>query len=550
MDFDLLLTHADSRRPVLEEALPTHTASLQPRPEEPPLKGDMLDPSTDPNLLPAQRWGVVAPEGPLGDRLLALIEPLRRLREEEQGAPARVYRVRPDLDDAQAAQWKNAVLCDEARLEAEQPRYLLVLGDFHQVSFELQRALGSDRFTGRLAFPSEEGYTAYVDKVLRWSRSPSPHPRARALLFTAHDGTAATAVGYQALMAPSLQSLRELHEMGELSAEFIAELGEPADWSAQRLLEQVASPHPSVLFTMSHGLGAPQGGWRSVDEQRARQGALSLGAQGTLEASDLASTPFLPGGLWFLFACFGAGTPTRSAYYPWLSRLHQAGEYPSRLERVLAALPREGERPFVAALPQAVLANPHGPLAVVGHVDLAWTYSFQDLGCMARNRPSRFQSLLRALVAGRRAGVGLGALLDFFHETNTQLTTLYAQEESARLAGQDSPVDSIDRAHLWMLRQDLAGYLLLGDPAVRLPLTQAEASWALPIRPSLFARPVGAARSAEAMAQAVLALLSGQVSEAVIASQVGVPEGELHHWRQAYTEAGLKALEALCAQSS
>ena len=29
------------------------------------------------------------------------------------------------------------------------------------------------------------------------------------------------------------------------------------------------------------------------------------------------------------------------------------------------------------------------------------------------------------------------------------------------------------RSHLWMLRQDLAGYILLGDPAVRLPLQPA-----------------------------------------------------------------------------
>ncbi len=558
MDFELLLTHADDQRPVLEEALPLNSASTQPRPAELPSGKDLIHPGADPNSLPDQRWGVVVPEGPLGDRLLALIEPLRRLREEEQGAPARVYRVKPGMDAMQSVRWKDTVLRDEAELETEQPGYLLLLGDFDHVSIELQQVLGSDGFAGRLAFSSDAGYEAYVDKVLRWSREPSRARSGRALLFTAHDGTAATTVGYRALMAPSLESLRKLRELGSLSVESLDELGEPASWSVQQLLAQVASPQPSVLFTMSHGLGAPRGGWRSVDEQRARQGAMSLGRGEALDASALASTPFLPGGLWFFFACFGAGTPTRSAYYPWLSRLREAGEYSGRLERLLAALPREGERPFVAALPQAVLANPQGPLAVVGHVDLAWTYSFQDLGRVARNRPSRFQGLLRTLLEGRRAGVGLGALMRFFNDANTELTTLYDYEESARLAGRDSPVDSTERAHLWMLRQDLSGYILLGDPAVRLPLTHAEAapSRALLERPSLSVRPelpvaqplapgAGALPSAEDMAEAVLNMFRGDESERAIASRVGVSLAELCRWRKVYMEAGLKALAGL-----
>ncbi|KFE61928.1 hypothetical protein [Hyalangium minutum] len=558
MDFELLLTHADDRRPVLEDALPLDAAAHLPRPEERASGKDLIDAGVDPNSLPDQRWGVIAPEGPLGDRLLALIEPLRRLREEEQGAPARIYRVKPGMDGMQAVRWKDTVLRNEAEFETEQPAYLLLLGDFDQVSVELQQVLGSDGFAGRLVFPSEAGYEAYVDKVLRWSRSPSPTQQGRAMLFTAHDGTAATTVGYRALMAPSLESLRKLQELGSLSAASLSELGEPADWSAQKLLAEVASPQPSVLFTMSHGLGAPRSGWRSVDEQRARQGAMSLGVEGALDASTLASTPFLPGGIWFFLACFGAGTPARSAYYPWLSRLREVGQYPGRLERLLAALPREGERPFVAALPQAVLANPQGPLAVVGHVDLAWTYSFQDLGRAARNRPSRFLGLLRTLVEGRRAGAGLSALMRFFNEANTELTTLYDYEESARLAGRDNPVDSAERAHLWMLRQDLSGYLLLGDPAARLPLTQAEASasLALQVRPSLSVAPevslaqhlassAGALPPTEAMAEAVLGMLSGEESEKAIASRMGVPLSELRRWRKVYTEAGLKALAAL-----
>ncbi|MFY1829954.1 hypothetical protein ACN47A_28825 [Myxococcus fulvus] len=476
----------------------------------------------------------------MGDRLLALVGPLCALRAEEQGAPVRVYRAPPGLDAVQAVWWRDTVLWDEAVDEAERPAYLLLLGDFDGASLELQQVLAAEGFPGRLTFSSDAGYEAYVDKVLRWSRAPAPIRKARALLFTAHDGTAATTVGYQALMAPCLGSLRRRQEDGGLCAEQPAEVGSSSSWSAQQLLAHAATADASVLFTMSHGLGAPRGGWGSLQEQRARQGAMSLGREGVLEASALATAPFVPGGLWFFLACFGAGTPSRSVYHPWLSRLREAGEYPGRLDRLMASLPREGAPPFVAALPQAVLANPQGPLAVIGHVDLAWTYSFQEMGRAARDRPSRFLGMLSGLVEGSRAGVGLSALLRSFVMANTELTTLYEQEELARQSGQASPVDAVALAHLWMLRHDLSGYVLLGDPAVRLPLTRSVAQ-AVPPSPLTSRAPV----PAEDMARAVLAMLGGGESESALALRVGVPLERLQQWRRAYTEAGLAALMAL-----
>ena len=60
-------------------------------------------------------------------------------------------------------------------------------------------------------------------------------------------------------------------------------------------------------------------------------------------------------------------------------------------------------------------------------------------------------------------------LLRFFDQTNVELTSLYDQEARQRSAGQPVQVDPARQGHLWMLRQDLAAYVLLGDPAVRLP---------------------------------------------------------------------------------
>jgi hypothetical protein len=551
MSLELLLMHADDRRPTLEEGLPLAAASDQPRPAASAMPEHLWDSGGDPNDLPAQRWGLVVPEGPAGDRLLALIEPLRRLRQEEQGAPVRVYRAPSNLDAPMAARWKDGVLHDESVPEADQPRYLLLLGDLDQLSLELQQVLGGDGFIGRLAFSRDEDYEAYADKVLRWARSSSS-TQARTLFYTAHDGTGATTVGYRALITPSLKTCRERLELGDFPAREILELGDQADWSVERLLEKAAAAEPSLLFSLSHGLGAPRQGWRSVDEQRALQGAMSLGSGPPLDASALANQPFLPGGLWFYLACFGAGTPSRSAFHTWLSRLREAGQFSGRLDRLLSSLPREGEKPFVAALPKAALANPQGPLAIVGHMDLAWTYSFQDPGKTAKNRPSRFLGLMRSMVAGRRAGVGLSALLRFFNEANVELTSLYDQEEEARNQGRAAPVDMAQRAHLWMLRQDLSGYVLLGDPAVNLPVSAEKARPAASeaLAASVLGMPVAAAPSlpgAEAMAEAVLAMLSGEESPKDIAARVGVPLKQLRAWEQVYKDAGQSALARLRA---
>jgi hypothetical protein len=166
--------------------------------------------------------------------------------------------------------------------------------------------------------------------------------------------------------------------------------------SPDELLARVGGGDPSVLFTLSHGEGAPRGGWTSHEEQRRRQGAMSFGREGKLTGDDLRARPFLPGGVWFMLACYGAGTPNFSAYRHWLAQLAGAGQFRGKPEAVLAGLPGPQDRPFIAALPQAVLANPAGPLAFMGHIDLAWTYGFQELDAAPPTaRPATWRSPAR-----------------------------------------------------------------------------------------------------------------------------------------------------------
>lgn len=578
MDVELLLARADDSLPTLETGLSHDAVTTALRAGT--VKAQWYrNESDEPNDLPAQRWGIVAPEGGEGDRLLALIEPLRKAREEGQGGhPARIYRVPSKMSASDAIKWKREVYWDETIAEADLPWYLLVLGDFDSVSFELQRALGNDTFVGRLAFRTDGDYSAYVDKVLRWEQRASLAPAARQLFYTVRDGSAATTIGYSALMSPSLDRCRESRAAGTFPAAEILEI-DGTQGSIDSLLSQAAAADPSVLFSMSHGLGAPRGGWSSVAEQLATQGAMSLGFGQRLTGDDLKNKPFLPGGMWFFFACFSAGTPSESAYHHWLAQLRDAGHFGGRLDSVLKSLPAAGDRPFVAALPQAALANPDGPLAVIGHVDLAWSYSFQDLGKTATNRPSRFAGIFRSLVNGSRAGVAHRELLRFLSQTNHELSTVLDEEAAAEARGAPLPDEAgrkVRKANLWMLRQDLSGYILLGDPAAQLPIRQRRGASEAGVQavvakpeegeppPALVsaAAPEGArgevqqtlataggapaiAPTADEIEEAVMAVFTGELAEEQIAATHGVAVSELRRWVTAYKKGGRDAVSRL-----
>ena len=438
-----------------------------------------LDPGGDPNSLRDQGWGVIAPAGADGDRLLALARPLIEKRAADQDGEVPVYRVPPDMSAAQSAAWIDRRLVGNA-MHAAIPGYLLVLGGPEQVSFELQQALAGAFSVGRVGFDAEAGYgagfeagyEAYVDKLLRSERAPAKAQapaKARAIYFTARDGTPATELGRRRLVQPCLADAEEERAAGRFAAEIEAIDDEDPARSVDRLLAAAATP--GVLFTCSHGAGAPPQGWSSPDRRRALQGALCLGRGQRLDAQLVTRAAFLPGGVWLMFACFGAGTPRHSAYHPWLARLQQHGEYDQELASVLASLPGEHEPPFIAALAQAALANPGGPLAIIGHLDLAWSYGFQDIDKMSRGeRHRRFHELMAQLVKGTRVGLALsGSLMRARNQIQAELVIAAAAEASS---GQELLEQRARLGHRWMVLQDLGGYLVLGDPAARLAVAR------------------------------------------------------------------------------
>lgn len=539
---ELLLVHADAKTPVLSEGLPAGTT-----PNERPAKKDANEPDHfwdeggDPNDLEAQRWGLILPEGPAGDRLRDLIRPLSELRREQQGGhPVKEYRVPPGpMTLAEAALWRKRHFDAGEDLNAEVPRYQLILGDFDQVPLALQQMQASDGYVGRLSFSDEQGYTAYVEKVLRAEKLPRQR-LGRMLVHTAHDGTPALNAGFQALINPGVELIRGGLSKGSFPASDLQVHGKELEPGLDRFLESTAHAEPGVLFSMSHGIGAPKGGWTTEADRLAGQGAMSFGREGQLLASELASRTFMPQGIWFMFACFGAGTPDISAYAHWLKHLAETGRY-SRLPDVVKTLAGAG-RPFVAATPQKALANPNGPLAFIGHVDLAWTFSFREDDSPAKKRPGRFIEPLKSMLRSDRVGIGFRELYRYLALTDTELSSL--QDDDVRTRATPSNDELVRRGYLWMMRQDIAGYVLLGDPAVRLPVEGRRPKPAVLVTPppAQTAAPAKQPIAADKLEEAIGYILSGERSMKELCTEYGIERRELERLAGIYRKAGRAAL--------
>lgn len=552
---DLLLVHSDDQMPVLARGLEVGAAFDRPLPPSLPPPDWLWSESGRANDLPRQRWCVIAPVGEDGDRLLALLEPLMARRSEQQRARAAVYRVPAHLTLDEAARWKRRYLRPETGLDTDVARYQLVLGDLDQVPASIQTVLATDGFVGRLAFDHEDDYRAYVHKVLAWEERPSSALVGDAILHTVHDGSAAIAGGHQGIMEPGCRLLRERRNLGEVQARDVREIGSRTQPHPDDLWAAADSDRPRVMLTLAHGEGAPRPGWRSAALQRRYQGAVSFGNGLRLTTDDVGGRAFLPGGVWFSLACFGAGTPAVSAYQPWLGELTRLGHVGRDLGRVRDSLALG--RPFIAALPKALLANPHGPLAFIGHVDLAWSYSFADIDDRpGHHRPGRFMEVIKSLLTHDRVGVALRSVSRLLGEVSTELTSLDESGHAATTRGR------VRRAHLWMLRQDLAGYVLLGDPAVRLPLA-GEGVMATAVPAPLSSRattpesfhgapaaqapasapmlPLPPVPSIEQLERAIGKVLSGSASGPVARAH-GLEPDDLERWVERYRTAGRAAL--------
>lgn len=340
------------------------------------------------------------------------------------------------------------------------PYYILLAGPPTSIPFQFQYLLDIEYAVGRLAFDTPGQYRQYAESVIDYETSISV-PTAREIVYwgTRHAADRATQMsadflirplfegapatggqaGEQAIAAAMAYSSRCLKGQDALKASLSELLHAPGE--ARR---------PAMLMAASHGMGWPQG----HQLQRCEQGALlcqdwsgfgSVQPSHYLTNDDVGDDARLHGLIAFFFACYGAGTPAHDNF------LSDRSRGPVRI----------AEQPFVAALPQRLLSHPQGgALAVLGHIDRGWGYSFRPRDAGTQLQP--FRNLIGRILSGEPVGHATKDFSDKYAVLSSELLSKL-DDTQPREALTDREL-----AATWIERNDAQNYVTLGDPAVRL----------------------------------------------------------------------------------
>jgi hypothetical protein len=328
------------------------------------------------------------------------------------------------------------------------------VGSPEAIPYKFQYELDVQYAVGRIHFDSLQDYANYAASVRTTEKNGVKLPRRAAFFGVANPGDDSTQRTTDALIEP-------------LSAAFASKA---AGWQIEPVLRDAAlkarlatllggPDTPALLVTGSHGMEFPLDDPRQLPHQgallcqdwpgRAAWGRKPIGQDLYFAGDDLASDANLLGLLAFFFACYGAGTPQLDDF--------SKQAFKDRLP--IAPFP------FMANLPQKMLSHPRGgALAVIGHIERAWTFSFDWPGAGAQT--AVFESTLRRLLDGHP----VGSAVEFFNERYAELSTVLSNElEEIEFGKQVEPYELAD---MWTANNDARGYAVIGDPAVRLPVAQ------------------------------------------------------------------------------
>jgi hypothetical protein len=393
-------------------------------------------------------WGIVFPEGVSADIQQAL-DPLICHRQRQTRGRFRELVYRPgDTKETFLRRYSSGPgPADPAAI----PYYLLLVGDPQEIPFSFQYQLDIQYAVGRLAFATPAEYAAYAGSMMKLEGQRPSRPRKAALFATQHPDDEITCTCLDRLVRPLACRLRSRLQGWQLQTYF----GDEA--TKERLGRLLGGDEtPDLLFTASHGLSYTSGDPGQFQNQGA---LLCQGWPGPIQGcgkpverdwffsgEDLGQAEAcLPGPLCFHLACFSAGTPREGS----------ASRLPGRAGTLAA--PQD----FLAALPLRLLSR--GAVAVIGHVDTVWVDSLLWQG--EGSQVPVFEKTLSELLMD---GFPVGEAMKYFGERYAEIAAELVSHLEQERWGEGCKDEVI--AALWLACQDARSYVVLGDPAVHLPI--------------------------------------------------------------------------------
>jgi len=428
-------------------------------------------PWVDPTDLAEAGWGIVFPATLPVERQQALemaLGPLLQLRSRQAGGTYKFYAGAQGYRPGDTASiWlgrppRNVDAANPAAPEQTGvPYYLLLVGSPAEIPFDFQYQLDVQYAVGRLDLGADlAAYANYAKNVVAAERSAAPPGRQLVLFGPDNENDEATFLSANHLIAPLARHLRT--RVVDTPWEVLRVAPEHTTKANLTRILRLTTP-PALLFSATHGIEFPAGHAKQLSDQGALLCQDWDGEPGEVSPStyfaarDVTDGLNLSGMIWFAFACFGAGTPERDEYH------HAA----------YAAAPEViADAPFVASLPKAALAlRDRGALAVVGHVDRSWGLSFLS---EMQHRPEGMTGCKRehievfaAVVERLLEGVPIGAAMDYLDMRHAAIATELAYLYD-HIGDPPALADVYRLAELWTAGNDARGYIVLGDPAVRL----------------------------------------------------------------------------------
>ncbi|MES1243459.1 MAG: hypothetical protein ABUT39_17755 [Acidobacteriota bacterium] len=406
----------------------------------------------DPKDLASSGWGVLFASD-VGEDVRSALEPLLKLRRQQAGDRFKPFEWSKPQTKQQFLAAHGAAAGGPAN-PTKIPYYLLIVGDPKTIPFRFQYDLDVPHAVGRLHLKNADDYASYARSVVDAETGNGVLPRRPrrevALFGVCNPDDPATYRTLYDLIEPLAKVVKE-------------ELKKKPGWDLREFLREDATKAqlarllgggetPSLLFTASHGMRFP------IDDKRfpADQGALlcqdwpgpivwgkkEIPRDFYFSGADVGDQSLL-GLIAFFLACHSAGSPDLSDF----------DEYN------LAEPTRIAPAPFLADLPSRLLSHPcGGALAVVGHIDRAWTISF---GFSESGQTEVYDSLVKCLLDGHP----IGFAMEYVNQTHAALSADLSQFVGKRAL---SPNEERRLNRTWQANNDARNFVVLGDPAVRL----------------------------------------------------------------------------------
>lgn len=409
----------------------------------------------DANDLAQAGWGIIFAPGvdqAVKDALQPLIDHRRA-----SAAPFVIYDGAATVQPGEtAAAWltRHKVRLDVVDPAQGVPFYLLIVGPPDAIPFEFQYVLDIYWAVGRLWFDTPDEFRQYAESVVQYETAAGvPTTRNVSMFATEHDFDNATQLFTRHVAKPLAEGTgvtpTPLGKRQKFGLQTL--FGEKATKAelAELLCARIGAGTPSLLFSGSHGMH-----FRPDDpRQSAAQGAIvcqDWGGFGAISedhwfgAADVPAAAKVHGMMHVLFACHGGGCTE-------FDNFDRMNNQPGRI----------APKAFFSKLPQKLLAHPNGgALAVLAHIERAWTYAFT--GDRGGSQTQGFRDVIGRLLRGER----IGQATDVFNTRWAALSVQLAEAQLDLQRGADVSLKALGR--MWVARDDARNFMIFGDPAVRL----------------------------------------------------------------------------------